>query len=244
MLPLFVVNEQIFGNANGAKGICLSRCLLVSRMGSLPSWCGVVCLGFFFTLLTLSRVEARTWKYLSELSQEERRNIDPRTDTPRDATLSYLPAEPYPFTPPYTVEEMGIRAMEFPHIARWNFAMIEDFGSVMPTGYLSTGKTIVLSIYPEPEGLVGYFKSTPGDVYSRWLSQDTYPPENLGNQMLMLQHRTDQTATTKTDLLAYSPVLRRVRRFPQPRRQDRFPDNPMTFDDFLGRDAWGSSHGE
>lgn len=75
--------------------------------------------------------------------------------------------------------------MEFPHIARWNFAMIEDFGSVMPTGYLFTGKTIVLSVYPEPEGLVGYFNAKPGEVYARWLSQDTYPPENLGNQFLI-----------------------------------------------------------
>ena len=49
--------------------------------------------------------EARTWRYLHELSDEERRNIDPRTDTPRDATLPYLPAEPYPFTPPYTAKQ-------------------------------------------------------------------------------------------------------------------------------------------
>jgi hypothetical protein len=182
--------------------------------------------------------EGRTWKYLHELSDEERRNIDPRTETPRDSTLPYLPAEPYPFTPPYTAEEMGLRAMEFPHIARWNFAMIEDFGSVTPTGYLATAKTLVLSVYPEPEGLVGYLNAKPGEVYARWLSQDTYPPENLGNQLLMMQRRTDRAATTKTDMFAYSPVLRRVRRFPQPRRQDRFPDQPMTFDDFLGRDAW------
>ncbi len=189
--------------------------------------------------LALSRADTpRTWKYLHELSEEERRDIDPRTDTPRNATLPYLPAEPYPFTPPYTAEEMGLRAMEFPHIARWNFAMIEDFGAVMPTGYLSTAKTIVLSAYPEPEGLMGYIKAKPGEIYARWLSQDTYPPENLGNQMMMLQHRTDQVETTKTDMFVYSPVLRRVRRFPQPRRQDRFPDQPMTFDDFLGRDAW------
>ena len=106
-------------------------------------------------------VEGRTWKYLHELSDEERRNIDPRADTPRDATLPYLPAEPYPFTPPYTAEEMGLRAMEFPHIARWNFAMIEDFGSVTPTGYLATAKTLVLSVYPEPEGLVAISMPNP-----------------------------------------------------------------------------------
>src|SRR5262245_24966132 len=138
--------------------------MTILRMSSLTSW-GIVFLSLLFLWPKLLLAESRSWKYLSELSAEERRNIDPQTDGPRDATLPYLPAEPYPFVPPYTVEEMGIRAMEFPHIARWNFAMIEDFGSVMPTGYLSTGKTIVLSIYPEPEGLVGYFRSTPGDIY-------------------------------------------------------------------------------
>lgn len=189
-------------------------------------------------LATQGRAESRTWKYLRELSDDERRNIDPRSDTPRDAKLPYFPAEPYPFTPPYTAEEMGIRAMEFPHMARWNHVQIEDFGSIMPTGYLFSGKIIVLAEHKHPEGLEGYLQTKAGDVFTRWLTQDTAPPENLGNQLLMVHHRTDQQFATKTDMFGYSPVLRRVRRFPQPRRQDRFPDQPITFDDFLGRDAW------
>jgi len=36
----------------------------------------------------------------------------------------------------------------------------------------------------------------------------------------------------------YSPQLRRVRRQPQPRRDQRFPDNAQTFDDVIGRDPW------
>jgi hypothetical protein len=70
------------------------RRMTVSRTDSLSSWC-VVFLGLFFTWLTLLKAEARSWKYLSELSEEERRNIDPRTDSSRHATLPYLPAEPY-----------------------------------------------------------------------------------------------------------------------------------------------------
>jgi uncharacterized protein DUF1329 len=216
----------------------MTRRVTLSWSISLLAWCGVGCLGLFLVWPTLLQAESRSWKYLSELSEEERRDIDLRTDTPRDTTLPYLPAEPYPFTPPYTAEEMGFRSMEFPHIPRWNFAQIEDYGSLMPTGYLFTGKIITLAIHPYPEGLVSYFNTKPGDIYVRWLSQDTAPPENVGNQMLMLNHRTDRQETKKTDLFIYSPVLRRVRRFPQPRRQDRFPDNPMTYDDFLGRDAW------
>ncbi|MBI3757358.1 MAG: outer membrane lipoprotein-sorting protein [Deltaproteobacteria bacterium] len=195
-------------------------------------------LTIFFAGVPSVAADSRTWKYLNELSEAERQNIDPRTETPRDATLPYLPAEPYPFTPPYTAEEMGIRSMEFPHMPRWNFVQIEDFGSLMPTGSLSTAKTIVLGLHVQPEGLDGYLKLKPGEVFARWLSQDTAPAENLGNQMLMVQHRTDQQVTTKADMFGYSPVMRRVRRFPQPRRQDRFPDQPVTFDDFLGRDAW------
>jgi hypothetical protein len=186
----------------------------------------------------LLQAEPRRWHYLQELSAAERQNIDLRTDTPRDPTLPYLPAEPYPFTPPYTAEEMGFRAMEFPHMARWSHVQIEDFGTITPSGYLFNGKIIVLVTYTNPEGLEGYLKTKPGAVYTRWLSQDIAPPQNFGNQLLMLHHRTDMQFTTKTHMFGYSPLLRRVRRFPQPRRQDRFPDQPITFDDFLGRDAW------
>ena len=102
--------------------------------------------GLRFILLTVSLLwpvvltaEPRSWKYLGELSEEERKNIDLQTDTPRSMSLPYFPAEPYPFTAPYTAEEMGIRAMEFPHMARWNHVQIEDYGSIMPTGYLFSG---------------------------------------------------------------------------------------------------------
>ena len=67
----------------------------------------------------------KTWKTVVELSEAEKSRLDLRVDTPRDATLPYLPAEAYPFQPPYTAEEMGYRAMEFPHIARWSHAMAD-----------------------------------------------------------------------------------------------------------------------
>ena len=62
----------------------------------------------------------RTWKTVSELSETERADIDLRTETPRDPQIAYLPAEKYPFSPPYTAEEMGYRGvMEFSHFPRW-----------------------------------------------------------------------------------------------------------------------------
>src|SRR5437899_7979999 len=55
----------------------------------------------------------RTWKTVTELSPEERATIDFSPETPRHPHFPYLPAEPFPFAPPYTAEEMGLRAMEF-----------------------------------------------------------------------------------------------------------------------------------
>ena len=39
-------------------------------------------------------------------------------------------------------------------------------------------------------------------------------------------------------MFAYSPSLRRIRRQPQPRREDRLPNSAATFDNLIGRDAW------
>ncbi len=53
------------------------------------------------------RSQERSWKTVDELSPEELREVDLATDTPRHAQIPYMPAEPYPFTAPYTAEEMG-----------------------------------------------------------------------------------------------------------------------------------------
>ncbi|HEV8713584.1 MAG TPA: hypothetical protein VGX03_12250, partial [Candidatus Binatia bacterium] len=45
--------------------------------------------------------QGKTWKTLTELSAVEQAQIDLGTDTPRDPQVSYLPAERFPFSPPY-----------------------------------------------------------------------------------------------------------------------------------------------
>ncbi len=180
----------------------------------------------------------KTWRTVSELSEDERALIDLASETPRHPEIPYLPAEPYPFSPPYTAEEMGFLSTEFSHMPRWNCALIEDFGSITASGYLTTAKAIGLVLYRSPAGLLGQLKAKPGEWYTRWLFQATAPPEEYGRQSLYTLYRTDQQFTTKAHLFAYSPELRRVRRQPQPRRQDKYPGFAQAFDDFLNRDAW------
>jgi hypothetical protein len=181
----------------------------------------------------------RTWRTVSELSEMERADIDLRTETPRDPQILYLPAEKYPFSPPYTAEEMGYRAMEFPHMPRWSCALADAYGSITSSGFLSQGKTAGVVLYIPEAGLAGHLYATPpGTEYFRWLFQDTAPPEHYGNQWLQVGYRTDQTFATRLDSFIFSPALRRVRRMPQPRRDDRFPNNVQTMDDITSRDAW------
>jgi hypothetical protein len=152
----------------------------------------------------------RMWKTVSELSEAERADIDLRTDTPRDPQIPYLPAERYPFSPPYTAEEMGYRAMEFPHMPRWSAIFVDGFGSITSSGFLQQAKTAGGVLAVHADGLTGYLYATPpGGEYFRWLFQDTTPPESYGNQTLMVGYRTDRTVSTRLDSFFYSPSLRR-----------------------------------
>jgi Protein of unknown function (DUF1329) len=181
----------------------------------------------------------KTWRTLDELSAEEKAILDLRAETPRDSQIAYLPAEKFPFSAPYTAEEMGLRSMEFPHSPFWNCTLIDIAASVTNTGFMDQRVTIIPILYlPEGGFAEQLYSFKPGQEVYRWLSQSVSPPERYGNQTLYVGYRNDQTFTTKLDLFAYSPALRRVRRQPQPRREDRLPNSASTFDDLIGRDAW------
>lgn len=188
---------------------------------------------------TATPADERTWRGVDEMSAQDRALFDPATATPRDATLDYVPAEPYPFEAPYTAEEMGYRSAEFVHISRWDYALVDVFGVVTSTGYINQGASVGYVETGGRPGFEGYMRDKKaGEIYSRWLLYDVFPPENEGAQQLWLPYRTDKSFRTKMDFFVYSPQLRRVRRQPEPRRDQRFPDNSQTFDDVIGRDPW------
>jgi hypothetical protein len=181
----------------------------------------------------------RTWKTIAELSPEERASIDVSTETPRHAEFPYLPAELFPFTPPYTAEEMGLRAMEFSYWRKWTSSTAQAYGSIDAYGYMPSWGRCVMSIaYHVADGIAGHLYAKPGQNDYSALLQYLAPPEVFGNQSLYIRYRTDQTFTKKQDTFRYSSALRRVRRYPMPPRQDRYPANAFTYDDDVGRDAW------
>jgi len=181
----------------------------------------------------------RSWKTVSELSPEELTSVDLRTDTPRHEQFSYLPAEPYPFSPPYTAEEMGYRMMEFTQRPRWSCALANLFGSISSEGaLLGLGRAVNLIAYPGDDGAAVELVRKPGEEVYRQLTQQLFPPEAYTSQTLVIRYRTDQQFVKKEDMFSYSPTLRRVRHQNSMRRNDRFPQMALTLDDASGRSAW------
>lgn len=180
----------------------------------------------------------QTWKTVDQMSAADKALFDPATSTPRDSEFPYMPAERYPFEPPYTAEEMGYRSAEFPHVSRWPATILDVFGVITSSGYINQGK-MIFYLTQTGRGLEAYLYGTrPGKVYTRWMTYSLFPPESEGSQQLWVPYRTDMEFRTKLDFFIYAPELRRVRRQPAPRRDQRFPDNAQTLDDIIGRDAW------
>ena len=199
----------------------------------------VLLLAVALPLLAAADQRDEQWKTVPQMSAEDQALFDPSTSTPRDAAIPYIPAEPYPFQAPYTAEEMGFRSAEFVHLGRWPQAIVDVFGVVTSSGYINQGVSVGYTSINGRPGLEGYIHDVkPGEPYARWAMYDTFPPESEGTQQLWLPYRTDMEHRTKMDFYVYSEQLRRVRRQPQPLRDQRFPDNSQTFDDVIGRDPW------
>ena len=181
----------------------------------------------------------KTWRTVEQLTESERRLYNPSNDTPRHPEIPYIPAEPYPFEPPYTAEEMGFRAAEFPHIARWSHYMVDVFGVVTSTGYTNNASAISNVLQKGRPGLIGYlFDVAPGEDAGKWTMYSDFPPSSENQQQIWVPKRSTLEHPTRLNFSIYSPSLRKVRRMPAPRRDDRFPDNAQTFDDVVGRDPW------
>lgn len=180
----------------------------------------------------------KTWRTMDQLTSEELKIIDPKPVAPRTPEQSYLPEEPYPFSAPYTAEEIGYRLMNFTHMARWSHVMADIFGSITKTGYFTQSAMSGMVSHKGAAGPSTQITGEPGDVYSDQIYYYTYPPKNDGVQEMWNLRRTGPEQATKLDYFAYSPSLRRVRRQPTPRRETQFPNSVQSFDDVVGREAW------
>lgn len=180
-----------------------------------------------------------TWRTVEQLTPFEQKRID-MTSRLRDGSESgvFLPAEEWPFKAPFSALEMGYRVMDFSHVPRWSHVIADAFGVLTKAGYLTQGVTVGMVQQVIEPGAQGLIKAKPGELHSRQIYFDTYPPKKHGFQQMWLMRRASVENPAKLDFFVYSPSLRRVRRQPPPRREDQFPDLVQSFDDITGREAW------
>lgn len=183
--------------------------------------------------------ETKSWRNVAQLSAAELARVDLSGPGPRNSKTPYVPAEPYPYSAPYTVEQMTFRGMEFTQHARWSSVIVDVYGSMTGNGYLDQGITITYKQWlAKTADVQGQIDAAPGEVYQRMIHHYTYPPRIAGQQHYWQVRRSDQDAKTRLDMFVYTPALRRVRRIPQPQRDVPFGNNPQSFDAIVGRDAW------
>ena len=144
----------------------------------------------------------KTWKTVDELSAEEKALLDLRAETPRDAEIPYLPLERFPFTAPYTAEEMGIRAMEFPHSPYWNCTLIDIAMSVTNTGFMDQRVTIIPILYLPEGGFAEYlYTRKPGQEVYRWFPNRCPRPSATVVRPYMSASRTDSHVSHQVRLV-------------------------------------------
>lgn len=238
----FPISLEVFGSRSrqGAQagtitdsdtGFCMAQSIRATVF--LCSFLTAVLLG-----IGESKVQARTWRTITELSASERGKIDLQTQTSRDPKLSYLPAEQFLFTPPYTAEEMGLRAMEFPHSPWWNCLILDIGVTLTSTGSLHQEVGVVATLYLPAQGFPGHlYQTPPGQELFRWLSHSVMPPQLADESLsLLIGYRTDHTFVTPAETLVSRPELPPFRY--QLGREDRAPNRVGTFEDAIGRNAW------
>lgn len=181
-----------------------------------------------------------TWRILDALTDFERQRVDLSTanNGNKKTVAAYLPEETWPFAAPFSAREIGFRIMDFSHMPRWSNVMADAFGVMTNAGYLTQGVTVGMVEQTVEPGAIGQINAAPGEIYSKQIFFDIYPPKNRGLQQLWLMRRTGAENPEKLDFFIYSPSLRRVRRQPPPRRETQFPDTVQSFDDITGREAW------
>lgn len=188
---------------------------------------------------TTALAEQKSWRSVADLLPQEKARIDFSDPGPRDSKRPYIPAEAYPFSAPFTVEEMAYRAMEFTQHARWSSVIVDVYGSMTGAGYLDQGITITYKQWVAAgAGVKGQIETEAGDTYLRMIHHFTHPPRIAGQQHMWYVKRSDKELKTRLDMFVYTPGLRRVRRIPQPQRDVPFQNSPQSFDAIVGRDAW------
>ena len=187
-------------------------------------------LSFVLTLSfhLLVHASERTWHSIHELSSQERKSLVLTTQHPHVPHRPNLPVEKFLFAAPYSAEEMGIRALEFPHTPLWNCLLIDIGITVTPEGFLDqqVGMSAVLAL-PQSD--------SPGQEAFRWISQSVNSQDPADTAITQVGYHTGKNNDVALTIFFPRPGLPPLRSSIS--RGERLPRGIGTIDDVVGRNA-------
>jgi len=189
---------------------------------------------------------AHTWKAVEAMSKQEIQEwqIDPgwSKEAPRHPEFPYLPAEIYPFEPPFSGEELSFLAEDIIFPGRYcknegaHIAAVNKRGHMLQFSYMFKTKFYY-------EGFAEkLYKLKPGDIEVQHLLVWDFPPEERGRGLLLQDIKDTPDSAREQERWMYYNSLRRVRRIQGGSGQDNLLETDFTYDDDIMRDTWEHSH--
>jgi len=190
--------------------------------------------------------QQKIWKYVEELTPEELKlwQVDPRwsTEVPRHKEFGHLPAEIYPFEPPFTGEELAFLAEDitFPGTdckdEAAHLATINKRGHMLQVSWMFKTKFYYADFAEK------IYRLKPGDIETKHLIIYDFPPEERGRGILLWDVKDAPDSKTEQERWIYYNSLRRVRRVQGGAGQDNLLETDFTYDDDFMRDTWEHTH--
>lgn len=206
-------------------------------------------MGIFILALTSTAAfaaEQKTWKAIEDMSPQELKEwqIDPRWsyEIPRHREFPYLPAEIYPFEPPYSGEEISFLGEDIIFPGRdckdeaAHLALVNKRGHMLQLSWMFRTKFYYNGFAEK------LYKLKPGDIEVKHLLLYNFPPEERGRGLLMWDIKDDPSSRKEQERWIYYTSLRRVRRVMGAEGEDNILEADVTYDDDIMRDTWEHSH--
>lgn len=188
---------------------------------------------------------AELWKQVKWSPNRDKSWVElkkPITEGPRHPKYPWLPAEEFPFTEPFTGEEIAFRSAETYFFGTYDISfvsrrtnkrghMIERY-AVAKYQKTADYKDV---IYPD-RGL------KPGECWFRILQIYETPPETRAQGFLVKIYKEDPENVHHPDYWMYLPAIKRLRRMGSGDKEDDVTGADISWDDLYMRQAWDDTH--
>ncbi|MCP4716640.1 MAG: outer membrane lipoprotein-sorting protein, partial [Deltaproteobacteria bacterium] len=208
--------------------------------------CIIVIIALILSTLTATAGQTKTWKAVDEMSPQELKSwqIDTRWshNVPRHKDYPHLPNEIYPFTPPYTGEEMSLLGEDILFPGRHCKNEAAHLATINKRGHMLQISWMFKTKFYYDGFAEKLYKLKTGDVETKHLIIYDFPPEERGRGVLLWDIKDSPDVHREQDRWIYYNSLRRVRRVQGGSGEDNLLETDFTYDDDIMRDTWEHSH--